>query len=86
MMQDDKKHELLISAIDYLKVQYAMGQSPCLALVISRHYRLLAESCVENNSKTNYVNQASSWFGCYLKKAKPSAEAEMYIYSGVYGT
>jgi len=85
-MQDDKKHELLISAIDYLKVQYAMGQSPCLALVISRYYRLLAESCVENNNKINYVNQASSWFGCYLKKAKPLAEAEMHIYSGVYGT
>jgi hypothetical protein len=86
MMQDDKKHELLISAIDYLKVQYAMGQSPCLALVISRHYRLLAESCAESSNKTNYVNQASSWFGRYLKKAKPLAEAEMHIYSGVYGT
>lgn len=85
-MQDDKKHELLISAIDYLKIQYAMGQSPCLALVISRHYRLLAESCAENYSKTNYVSQSGSWFGCYLKKTEPLAEAEMHIYSSVHGT
>jgi len=66
-MQNDKQH-VLSSAIDCLKARnYADGQPACLALVISRHYRLLAESCAENHQQINYINQSSAWFSGYLK-------------------
>jgi len=66
-VQNDKQYELLLSAIDYLISRYAAGQSPCIALAISRHYRLLAEACTENRNQTNCIIQSSAWFGCYLE-------------------
>ena len=40
-MSDNDKQETLLMAIEYLKIQYESLQNPCIALHISRYYRLL---------------------------------------------
>ena len=41
-MSDKDKQEALLMAIEFLKIQYESMQNPCVALHISRYYRLLA--------------------------------------------
>ncbi|TAL45809.1 MAG: hypothetical protein EPN89_11715 [Methylovulum sp.] len=81
-MPDDKEHQLLISAIGYLKIQYAEKQAACLALLIARHYRLLAEASAENHKQINYINQSSTWFYCYLKNREHELEPDLNIGHG----
>lgn len=81
-MPDDKAHQLLISAIGYLKIQYAEEQAACLALLIARHYRLLAEASAENNKQINYINQSSTWFCCYLKNREHELKPDLNIRHG----
>ena len=40
-MSDTDKQEALLMAIEFLKIQYGSLQNPCIALHISRYYRLL---------------------------------------------
>ena len=39
-MSDTDKQEALLMAIEFLKIQYESLQNPCIALHISRYYRL----------------------------------------------
>lgn len=53
-------------AIDHLKRQKQYLQNPCIALLISRQYRLLANSVFEKEQQENYALNARLWLRLYI--------------------
>jgi hypothetical protein len=66
MSDDDKSQGMLLLAIEYLEVQYQFLQNPCIALLISRQYRLLANSTIEENQQGKYADHSKSWLTFYI--------------------
>ena len=60
-MSETDKQEVLLMAIEYLKTQYDSLQNPCVALYISRYYRLLSLLDMTQNKQEKYAKQATSW-------------------------
>lgn len=61
MMSENENQEVLLMAIEYLKIQYADLQAPCIALYISRYYRLLSEFNTVQNRQASYAQHSRSW-------------------------
>ena len=55
-MSDNDKQEALLMAIEFLKIQYESLQNPCIALHISRYYRLLANLNIARKNRTGTQN------------------------------
>lgn len=60
-MPDSDKQEMLLMVIDTLKVQYEALQNPCIALYISRHYRLLSLLNIPSSKQESYAKHSKSW-------------------------
>ncbi|MCK9636400.1 MAG: hypothetical protein M0R41_08995 [Methylobacter tundripaludum] len=54
-MSEKDQQKTLLMAIEYLKTQYEALQNPCIALLISRYYRLLANLSIAKNKRGKYV-------------------------------
>jgi hypothetical protein len=74
-MSDNDKQEVLLMAIEYLKIQYESLQNPCIALLISRYYRLLSLLNIAKNKREGYAKQSMSWLTCHT--ANPSHSQKM---------
>lgn len=64
-MSKKDQQEILLMAIEHLKIQYEALQNPCIALLISRYYRLLGNlSTVKNKEK--YAGYSRTWLACHI--------------------
>lgn len=79
MMSDNENQEVLLMAIDYLKIQYSALQNPCIALYISRYYRLLSELNSIQNKPTSYASQAHSWLIRHTDSPRNSPKLQMQL-------
>ena len=71
-MSDNDKQEMLLMAIEYLKIQYESLQNPCIALHISRYYRLLSLLNIAKNRQKSYAKHSKSWLTCHISNQKYS--------------
>lgn len=65
-MPDNDKQEVLLMAIEYLKIQHELLQNPCIALLISRYYRMLANLNIAKNKQEKYAKYSKSWLTCHI--------------------
>ena len=65
-MFDSARNQLLYLAIEHLQGEYKEHPSACIALLIARYYRLLAENN-EEGQQENHA-RANFWFECYLQQ------------------
>ena len=75
-MSDHDKQEALLMAIEFLKIQYESLQNPCIALHISRYYRLLANLNIAKNRQNSYAKQSTSWLGCHISNPRHSQKMQ----------
>lgn len=71
-MPDNDKQEVLLIAIEYLKVQYGLLQNPCIALLISRYYRVLANLNIAKNKQEKYIKHSKVWLACHINDPRHS--------------
>jgi hypothetical protein len=72
VMSENDKQEALLMAIEYLKIQYESLQNPCIALHISRYYRLLSLLNIAKNRQKSYAKHSKSWLTCHISNQKHS--------------
>ncbi|PPC92242.1 MAG: hypothetical protein CTY34_00490 [Methylobacter sp.] len=65
-MFENDQQEVLLMAIEYLKILYGSLQNPCFALHISRYYNLLANLNIAKNKREGYAKQSKSWLTCHI--------------------
>jgi hypothetical protein len=75
-MSDKDKQEALLMAIEFLKIQYESQQNPCVALHISRYYRLLANLNIATNRQNSYSKQSASWLTCHISNPRYSQKIQ----------
>lgn len=75
-MSDNDKQEALLMAIEFLKIQYETLQNPCIALHISRYYRLLANLSTAKNRQKSYAKHSKSWLACHISDQKHSQKIQ----------
>jgi hypothetical protein len=75
-MSDNDKQEALLMAIEFLKIQYESLQNHCVALHISRYYRLLANLNIATNKQNSYSNQSASWLTCHISSQRHSQKMQ----------
>jgi hypothetical protein len=75
-MSDKDKQEALLMAIEFLKIQYESLQNPCVALHISRYYRLLANLNIARNKQNSYSKQSVSWLTCHISNPRHSQKMQ----------
>jgi hypothetical protein len=75
-MSDTDKQEALLMAIEFLKIQYESLQNPCIALHISRYYRLLSNLNIAENRQKSYANQSKSWLTCHISNQRYSQKIQ----------
>ena len=75
-MYEKDQQETLLMAIEYLKTQYESLQNPCIALLISRYYRLLANFNVTRNKREKYAKYSRSWLSCHINNPRHSQKMQ----------
>jgi hypothetical protein len=75
-MSDNNTQEVLLMAIEYLKTQYNPLQNPCIALYISRYYRLLSLLNLPNSKQKSYAKHSKSWLICYTANPRYSPKMQ----------
>jgi hypothetical protein len=83
-MSDNDKQQIVLMAIQHLKVQYKSLQNPCIVLLISRHYRLLSDSCIDEDKREVYANDARRWLTYYIKEQNHSIKLQTYLNDFVF--
>jgi hypothetical protein len=75
-MSDHDKQETLLMAIEYMKIQYEALQNPCIALHISRYYRLLSLLNMAKNKQEGYAKHSKSWLTCHTANPRHSQKIQ----------
>jgi hypothetical protein len=75
-MSEKDQQETLLMAIEYLKTQYEALQNPCIALLISRYYRLLANLSIAKNKREKYVTYSRTWLSCHINNSRHSQKMQ----------
>ena len=78
-MSEKDKQEALLMAIEFLKIQYESLQNPCVALHISRYYRLLANLNIATNRQHSYSKQSASWLTCHISNPRHSPKMQSQL-------
>ncbi|MGZ8137662.1 MAG: hypothetical protein ACXW1W_18990 [Methylococcaceae bacterium] len=69
-MSDNDKQSLLLIAVEHLIQQhYQSAPNPCIALSISRYYRLLANANSRTDKQEKYTAHAKQWLACYINNS-----------------
>jgi hypothetical protein len=79
VMSENDKQEVLLMAIEYLKIQYEALQNPCIALLISRYYRLLSLLNIAKNKREGYAKQSKSWLTCHISNSGHSPKIQNHL-------
>ena len=78
-MSDNEKQEVLLIAIDTLKVQYKLQQPPCVALLIARYYRLLSVLNISQCKQEKYSEQSKSWIVLHAANPRHSQKIQALL-------
>ena len=78
-MSNNDKQEVLLMAIEYLKIQYASLHNPCIALHISRYYHLLSLLNIAKNRQKSYAKHAKSWLTCHIANQRHYQELQSQL-------
>lgn len=81
-MSEKDQQETILMAIEHLKNQYESLQSPCIALLISRYYRLLVSFNVTKDKQKNhtrYAKYAKTWTTCYIDNRRHSRTMQLQL-------
>jgi hypothetical protein len=76
VMSDNDKQEALLMAIEFMKMQYEAPQNPCIALHISRYYRLLSLLNIAKNKQEGYAKHSKLWLICHISNPKHSQKMQ----------
>lgn len=79
MMSDNENQEVLLMAIEYMKIQYANLQNPCIALYISRYYHLLSLLNITSNQQKNYARSSRSWLVRHAENPRHSPKMQTQL-------
>ncbi len=71
-MSEKDQQETLLMAIEYLKTQYEALQNPCIALLISRYYRLLSLLNMTQNKQEKYAEYSDTWLTRHINNPRHS--------------
>ncbi len=63
--------EMLIAAIEQLRVNYFQYKDACIALMIVRYCNLLIPQTMSDREKTFWQRQAMHWQYCYQLAKQP---------------
>ncbi len=75
-MSETDKQDMLLMAIEYLKIQYDSLQNPCVALYISRNYRLLSLLNIPSNKQERYAKHSKSWLQRHISSSRYSQKKQ----------
>lgn len=64
-MPTDKSHNLIDAGIRYLIVNYQILKQPCIALLISHHYRTLSSLAQDETLRVHHEQMAQLWLELY---------------------
>lgn len=78
-MPDSDKQEMLLLAIDTLKAQYETLQNPCIALIISRHYRLLSVLAIAKHKQERYAEHSRLWLTRHAANPRHSQKMQTQL-------
>ncbi|MDP3876336.1 MAG: hypothetical protein Q8Q50_05085 [Methylobacter sp.] len=78
-MSEKDQQETILMAIECLKKQYACCQTPCIALLISRYYRLLENFSVAKSKQEKYAEYSKSWLTCHINNPKYSQKIQAQL-------
>lgn len=84
-MSENDKREVLLLAIEYLKTQFNSQQNPCVALYITRYYRLLGSlKNISNYEQKKYVDHSTAWLTRHIHKPEHVLDIQMEIHNQEY--
>jgi len=75
--------DVLLSAIKQLETLYKQQQDPCLALIISRNYRLLHNQVQAVDEREKCLDKARLWQGQYKPTRTSKIAALFYDANGL---
>ena len=75
-MSEKDQQETLLMAIEYLKTQYESLQNPCIALLISRYYRLLSLLNIAKYRQEKYAKNSRTWLSCHINNPRHSQKIQ----------
>ena len=78
-MSEKDQQETILMAIEYLKNQYHILQNPCIALLISRYYRLLENLSASKHKQEKYAEYSKSWLTCHINNSKYSQKMQTQL-------
>ncbi len=79
-MSEKDQQETILMAIEYLKKQYASQKTPCIALLISRYYRLLENFSVAKSKQEKYAKYSKSWLTCHINNPRHSQKMQTQLH------
>jgi hypothetical protein len=75
-MSEKDQQEALLMAIEHLKTQYEALQNPCIALLISRYYRLLSVLNIVKNKQEKYAKSSRTWLTFHINNSRHSQKMQ----------
>lgn len=79
-MSDNDSQNLLLIAIEQLKIHYETLHYPCIALLIAKHYHLLSNANVAKDRQEYYANYSKSWLTCYIDNQRHSQKMQNHLH------
>jgi hypothetical protein len=77
IMSDEDLEAAVLKTVEYLENEYDCHHKPCIALLISRQYRVL--SGLNNNYENRYLNDAFSWLIRYARDKSHSQKIQIQL-------
>lgn len=71
-MSDNSVINESAGAAEYCNVQDRLSSGSCFALMISRHYRLLAHDSGDAAKRESYLRKAGAWLSFYINHSSHS--------------
>jgi hypothetical protein len=79
-MSDNDSQNLLLLAIEQLKINYEALHYPCIALLIAKHYRSLSNANFTKDQQEDYANYSKSWLTCYVSNQRHSQKMQNHLH------
>ena len=74
------EQSLLLTTIEHLQLHYEFLPKPCIALLISKHYRVLSNLPITKDQKQNYGDKEAFWLACYINNQRHSKKMQSHLH------
>lgn len=79
-MSNANQQNLLLATIAQLQAQYELLPKPCVALLISKHYRVLANLANTQKQQQRYADEKLFWLNCYINNQRHSEKMQHQLH------